>query len=128
MDNTSHLCAKAMLENLLQNLFGKNDDMEKKSPIIYSDVSTTSTEIPGNCTFYGTSNLTIQLTDLDNKVKIQCVEESNLSSESLTIETEFITVYCKFSLIILSLTKVNPLVLFLFIIVLSVLLRLTAFD
>jgi hypothetical protein len=128
MDNTSHLCAKAMLENLLQNLFGKNDDMEKKSPIIYSDVSTTSTEIPGNCTFYGTSNLTIQLTDLDNKVKIQCVEESNLSSESLTIETESITVYCKFSLIILSLTKVNPLVLFLFIIVLSVLLRLTAFD
>jgi hypothetical protein len=30
MDSTSHLCAKAMLENLLQNLFGKNDDMEKK--------------------------------------------------------------------------------------------------
>jgi hypothetical protein len=66
------------------------------SPIIYSDVSTTSTEIPGNCTFYGASNLTIQLTNLDNKAKIQCVEESNLSSESLTIETESITVYCKF--------------------------------
>ena len=30
MDNTSHLCAKAMLENLLQNLFGKNYDMENK--------------------------------------------------------------------------------------------------
>ena len=28
MDNMSHLCAKAMLENLLQSLFGKNDDME----------------------------------------------------------------------------------------------------
>jgi hypothetical protein len=27
MDNTSHLCAKAMLENLLQSLFGKNYDM-----------------------------------------------------------------------------------------------------
>jgi hypothetical protein len=68
----------------------------EQSPIIYSDLSTTSTEIPGNCTFYGTSNLTIQLTDLDSKAKIQCVEESNLSSESLTIETEYITVYCKF--------------------------------
>jgi hypothetical protein len=33
----------------------------EQSPIIYSDVSTTSTEIPDNCTFYGTSNLTIQL-------------------------------------------------------------------
>jgi hypothetical protein len=68
----------------------------EQSPIIYSNVSTTSTEIPGNCTFYGTSNLTIQLKELDNKAKIQCVEESNLSSESLTIETESITVYCKF--------------------------------
>ena len=66
----------------------------EQSPIIYSDVSTTSTEIPGN--FYGTSNLTIQLTDLDNKAKIQCVEESNLSSASVTIETESITVYYKF--------------------------------
>ena len=35
----------------------------EQSPIIYSDVSTTSTEIPGYCTIYGTSNLTIQLTD-----------------------------------------------------------------
>jgi hypothetical protein len=56
-----------------------------------------STDIHGNCVVYGTSNLTIQLTDLDNKAKILCVEESNLSSESLTIETESITVYCKFS-------------------------------
>ena len=31
MNNTSHLCAKAMLENLLENLFGKNDDMENKA-------------------------------------------------------------------------------------------------
>ena len=100
----------------------------EQSPIIYSDVSTTSTEILGNCTFYGTSNLTIQLTDLDNKAKIQCVEDSNLSSESLTIETESITVYCKFYLIISNLTKVYPHVLFLFIIVLSVLLRFTSFD
>ena len=68
----------------------------EQSPIIYSDVSTTSTEILGNCAFNGTSNLTIQLTELDNKAKIQCAEESNLSSESLTIETESITVYCKF--------------------------------
>jgi hypothetical protein len=30
MDSTSHLCAKAMLENLLENLFGKNYDMENK--------------------------------------------------------------------------------------------------
>jgi hypothetical protein len=56
----------------------------EQSPIIYSDVRTTSTKIAGNCTFYGTSNLTIQLTDLDNKAKIQCVEESKLSSENLT--------------------------------------------
>jgi hypothetical protein len=33
---------------------------------------------------------------MDNQAKIQCVEESNLSSESLTIKTESITVYCKF--------------------------------
>ena len=30
MDSTSHLCAKAMLGNLLENLFGKNSDMENK--------------------------------------------------------------------------------------------------
>jgi hypothetical protein len=30
MDNTSHLCAQALLENLLENLFGKNYDMESK--------------------------------------------------------------------------------------------------
>ena len=68
----------------------------EQSPIIYLDVNTTSTEILGNCAFYGTSNLTIQLTGMDDKTKIQYVEESNLSSESLTIETEYITVYCKF--------------------------------
>jgi hypothetical protein len=59
----------------------------EQSPIIYSDVSTTSTEILGNCTFYGTSNLTIQLTDLDNKAKIQCVEESNHVSFTCVIVT-----------------------------------------
>jgi hypothetical protein len=66
----------AMLENLLENLFGKNYEYGEQSLIINSNVSTRSTEIPGNCTFYGTSNLTIQLTELDNQVKIQCVEES----------------------------------------------------
>ena len=30
MNSTSHLCAKAMLENLLGNLFGINYDMEKE--------------------------------------------------------------------------------------------------
>ena len=30
MDSTSHLCAKAMLENPLENLFGKNYDIENK--------------------------------------------------------------------------------------------------
>jgi hypothetical protein len=30
MDSTSHLCAKVMLENLLENLFGKNYHMENK--------------------------------------------------------------------------------------------------
>jgi hypothetical protein len=30
MDNASHLCAQAMLENLMENLFGKNYDMENK--------------------------------------------------------------------------------------------------
>jgi hypothetical protein len=30
MDSTSHLYAKAMLENLLENLFGKHYDMEKE--------------------------------------------------------------------------------------------------
>jgi hypothetical protein len=30
MDNTSHLFAKAMLVNLLENLFGKYYDMENK--------------------------------------------------------------------------------------------------
>jgi hypothetical protein len=53
------MCAKAMLENLLQNLFGKKLQHGEQSPIIYSNVSTTSTEILGNCSFYGTSNLTI---------------------------------------------------------------------
>jgi hypothetical protein len=30
MDSTFHLCAKVMLENLLENLFGKHYDMENK--------------------------------------------------------------------------------------------------
>jgi hypothetical protein len=30
MDSMSHLCAQAMLKNLLQNLFEKNYDMENK--------------------------------------------------------------------------------------------------
>jgi hypothetical protein len=30
MDSTSHLCAKVMLENLLENLFEKKNDMENK--------------------------------------------------------------------------------------------------
>jgi hypothetical protein len=34
------------------------------SAMIYSDVSPTSTEIPGNCTFDGTSNLAIQFTEI----------------------------------------------------------------
>ena len=38
MDSMSHLCAQAMLKNLLQNLFEKNYDMENKV-ILFTQMS-----------------------------------------------------------------------------------------
>jgi hypothetical protein len=38
MDSTSHLSAKAMMENFLENLFGKNYDVENKD-LLFTQMS-----------------------------------------------------------------------------------------
>ncbi|XP_076072775.1 uncharacterized protein LOC143044601 [Mytilus galloprovincialis] len=46
------------------------------NPVVYSDTVTVSTKIQDSCSFHGTSNLTIQLTEDDNGATISCAEQS----------------------------------------------------
>lgn len=59
----------------------------------YSDVSTES--IPESCSFNGTSNLTIQMTANDNKAKIRCIVQSEVSGVSVYTDSQPLQVYCK---------------------------------
>ncbi|CAC5360257.1 ALCAM [Mytilus coruscus] len=59
-------------------------------------VTTTSTsEMPENCSYYRTSNFTFQVTAQDNKAVIRCVVNSSMEEPDMYVETEPIEVYCK---------------------------------
>ncbi|CAC5425220.1 CADM3 [Mytilus coruscus] len=61
---------------------------QEKKPITYSNETTYIEEIPGKCSFKGTSHLTVKIYAEDIKAKIRCFEESQVNVPGMYIETE----------------------------------------
>lgn len=57
--------------------------------------------IPENCTYSGTSNLTIQVTAEDNHAKIRCIVESDVSKVKMFADSEPLLIYCKYMVILI---------------------------
>ncbi|VDI45216.1 Hypothetical predicted protein [Mytilus galloprovincialis] len=70
---------------------------QDKKPITYSNETTYIEELPGKCSFIGTSHLTVGISPEDIKGKMRCYEESQLHVPGMYIETEPFDVHCKFS-------------------------------
>ena len=66
---------------------------------VYSSATTTAVEMPGTCTFNGTSMLTIKLEAEDNKAVIKCEVEQELATSDMysrQSQPDNLVVYCKF--------------------------------
>lgn len=64
-------------------------------PINYTSTSTSIREMSDNCSYYRTSNVTLQVTADDNKAVIRCAVVSPLTEISMYVESEPLKVYCK---------------------------------
>ena len=66
---------------------------------VYNDTTTTPEEMPGTCTFNGTSMLTIKLEAEDNNAVIKCEVEQELATIDMHRQSQpdNLVVYCKFS-------------------------------
>ena len=65
---------------------------------VYNDAITTAVEIPGTCTFNGTSMLTIKIEAEDNNAVIKCEVEQELATSDMYQQSQpdDLVVYCKF--------------------------------
>ncbi|CAC5385987.1 unnamed protein product [Mytilus coruscus] len=61
---------------------------QEKKPITYSNETTDKEEIPGECSFKGTSHLSVKIDAEDIKAKIRCFEESQVNVTGMYLETE----------------------------------------
>lgn len=67
------------------------------NPVVYSDPVTLSTKIQDSCSYHGTSNLTIQLTEDDNGATISCVEQS-YQLETMMRKTSPLNIHCEYQI------------------------------
>ena len=58
------------------------------TPTVYNDATTTAVEMPGTCTFNGTSMLTIKLEAEDNNAVIRCKVEQELATSDMYTESQ----------------------------------------
>lgn len=70
-----------------------------KIPITYSNETTYIEEIPGKCSFKGTSHLMVKIYAEDIKAKIRCFEESQANETDMHLETEPFDVLCEYILV-----------------------------
>lgn len=64
-------------------------------PLNYTNTSTSIQELRYNCSYYRTSNITLQVTAADNQAVIRCVVVSPLAEENMYAESEPLDVKCK---------------------------------
>ncbi|CAG2206188.1 unnamed protein product [Mytilus edulis] len=67
-----------------------------KTPITYTNETTNMEEIPGKCSFKGTSHLMVKIYAEDIKATIRCFEESQANETDMYLETEPFDVLCEF--------------------------------
>ncbi|XP_052075617.1 uncharacterized protein LOC127713055 isoform X2 [Mytilus californianus] len=72
--------------------------LQQNKSITYANITTYVEEIPGRCSFKGTSNLTVQISADDLKVKFRCFEESQANVAGMYVETEPFDVHSNKSL------------------------------
>lgn len=64
-------------------------------PMNFTATTTEIDEIEGNCSYYRTSYLTIQVTAEDNQAVIRCLVVSPLAGDDMFIDSEQLDVKCK---------------------------------
>lgn len=74
--------------------------LQHNRSITYAKITTHLEEVPGRCTFKGTTNLTVQISAEDFKARILCFEESQANVPGMYVETKPLDVHCKYFLII----------------------------
>jgi hypothetical protein len=64
---------------------------------LYNGATTTAVEMPGTCTFNGTSMLTIKLEAEDNNAVVKCEVEQELATSEMYRQSQpdDLVVYCK---------------------------------
>lgn len=67
--------------------------------IVYTNATTEKEEKPENCTFRGTSNMTVHLTPDHFEAKYCCFEESQKDVAGMYVETEPLNIHCKYSIV-----------------------------
>lgn len=70
----------------------------RNAHILFMNNSSTSTsiqELPDNCSYYRTSNITLQIAAEDNQAVMRCVVVSTLTDENMYVETKPLDVKCK---------------------------------
>ena len=67
-------------------------------PTTYPDETTIIREIPGGCSYNGTSNLTITMEDVDDNAIVRCKVIQELLSSDVYQQTAPISVFCKYML------------------------------
>ena len=67
-------------------------------PTTYPDETTIISEIPGGCSYNGTSYLTITMEDGDNNAVVRCTVMQELLASDVYQQTAPISVFCKYML------------------------------
>lgn len=70
---------------------------QKKRLLTYSNATTVVDQIPGICSFRGTSTLTVQISEDHFKAKFRCFEKSQADVLGMFVETGTLDIYCKYS-------------------------------
>lgn len=70
--------------------------LQGKKPVTYSNETTYIEEITGQCSFKGTSHLTVKIYAEDIKATIRCFEESQVNVTGMFLETEPFDIQCEF--------------------------------
>lgn len=96
-DNITAVCTGDVGNPPAEHVFEKYFN-GKIFPLKDTFITTSILNMPENCSYYRTSNLTFQVMAEDNNAVIRCIVNSSMAGTYMYIETAPIEVYCKYIL------------------------------
>lgn len=94
-DNITVVCTGEVGNPPAEYFFQKYRDGHTE-PLNYTASATSIIEISENCSYYRTSNFTLQLTADDNNAVMRCVVDTPMAEPDMYVKTAPIKVYCKY--------------------------------